>query len=188
MSTLLRDVIEIPERAGAEDYVLRLTESVGHDAVRSTLDEYVVTDALAEAFDTALGLVAEGITSGTSRGAFLAGSFGSGGGDGDGSGGADPWAAVLGAGTWDAARYVEGRAAGPVDLVRGPAAGPAALVRRLGRQRCGAGGAGPGVPAPGGPVRRHRAGGRQPPVRGQSQAAATPGRRSPRCGTCCSTG
>lgn len=29
VSTLLRDVIAIPERAGAEDYVLRLTEGVG---------------------------------------------------------------------------------------------------------------------------------------------------------------
>jgi hypothetical protein len=78
VSTLLRDVIDIPERAGAEDYVLRLTDSVGHEAAGRTIDEYVVTDALAEAFDTALGLVAEGITSGTSRGAFLTGSFGSG--------------------------------------------------------------------------------------------------------------
>lgn len=78
MSILLRDVIDIPERAGAEDYVLRLTDSVGHEAVRRTLDEYVVTDALADAFGAALGLVAEGISSGTSRGAFLTGSFGSG--------------------------------------------------------------------------------------------------------------
>jgi hypothetical protein len=78
MSIPLRDVITIDERAGAEDYVLRLTDSVGHEAVQRTLDEYIVTDALAEAFDAALGLVAEGITSGTSRGAFLTGSFGSG--------------------------------------------------------------------------------------------------------------
>jgi hypothetical protein len=78
MSMLLRDVIDIPERAGAEDYVLRLTDSVGHAAARRTLDEYVVTDALADAFDTALALVAEGVRSGTSRGAFLKGSFGSG--------------------------------------------------------------------------------------------------------------
>jgi hypothetical protein len=78
VSILLRDVIDIPERAGAEDYVLRLTDSVGHDAARRTMHDYVVTDALAEAFDTALGLVAEGIGSGTSRGAFLTGSFGSG--------------------------------------------------------------------------------------------------------------
>ena len=28
MSTLLRDVLDIPEQAGAEDYVLRLTDSI----------------------------------------------------------------------------------------------------------------------------------------------------------------
>lgn len=78
MTIPLRDVIAIPERSGAEDYVLRLTSAVGHEAARRTLQEYVVTDALAGAFDTALGLVAEGIGSGTSRGAFLTGSFGSG--------------------------------------------------------------------------------------------------------------
>jgi hypothetical protein len=78
VSTLLRDIFKIDERAGAEDYVLRLTDSVGKGAVQRTLDEYVVTDALVEAFDQAMGLVAEGITSGTSRGSFLTGSFGSG--------------------------------------------------------------------------------------------------------------
>jgi hypothetical protein len=75
VASLLRDVIDIPEHAGANDYVLRLTDSVGSEAARRTLDEYVVTDALAGAFDLALGLVAEGISSGTSRGAFLTGSF-----------------------------------------------------------------------------------------------------------------
>src|SRR5689334_16017872 len=78
MSTYLRDVLEIPERAGAEDYVLRLTDSVGTDSAARTLDDYVVTPALQEALDTALGLVAESIGSGISRGAFLTGSFGSG--------------------------------------------------------------------------------------------------------------
>jgi hypothetical protein len=78
MSTLLRDVLMIPERAGAEDYVLRLTDSVGVASAARTLDDYVVTPALAEAFDAAMGLVAESITSGVSRGAFLTGSFGSG--------------------------------------------------------------------------------------------------------------
>jgi hypothetical protein len=47
VSVLLRDVLEVPERAGAEDYVLRLTDSVEQDAVARTMDEYVVT--LAEA-------------------------------------------------------------------------------------------------------------------------------------------
>ncbi len=78
MSTLLRDVLDIPEQAGAEDYVLRLTDSIEPAEIARTVDEYVVTPALAEAFDAALGLVAESMTSGVSRGAFLAGSFGSG--------------------------------------------------------------------------------------------------------------
>jgi hypothetical protein len=59
VSALLRDVLEIPERAGTEDYVLRLTDSVGAEAVQRTLDEYVVTPSLTVAFDTALGLVAD---------------------------------------------------------------------------------------------------------------------------------
>ena len=78
MSTLLREVLDIPLQAGAEDYVLRLTDSVEANEVARTVDEYVVTPALAEAFDTALALIAEALTSGVSRGAFLAGSFGSG--------------------------------------------------------------------------------------------------------------
>jgi hypothetical protein len=78
VSTLLRDVLDIPEHAGAEDYVLRLTDSIEPGVIARTVDEYVVTPALADAFDAALGLVAESITSGVSRGAFLTGSFGSG--------------------------------------------------------------------------------------------------------------
>ncbi|MGC1721895.1 MAG: DUF6079 family protein, partial [Isosphaeraceae bacterium] len=75
---LLREVLDIPVQAGAEDYVLRLTDSIEPGEIARTVDEYVVTPALAEAFDAALGLVAEALTSGVSRGAFLAGSFGSG--------------------------------------------------------------------------------------------------------------
>jgi hypothetical protein len=78
MSDLLREVIEIPEQAGTEDYVLRLTDSVDPAALAQTIGEYVVTDALSGAFDRALGLVAEAMRSGISRGAFLTGSFGSG--------------------------------------------------------------------------------------------------------------
>ena len=78
MTALLRDIIDIPERAGAEDYVLRLTDSVGAGRIERTIDEYVVTGALADAFDRACGLVAEALRSGVSRGAFLLGSFGSG--------------------------------------------------------------------------------------------------------------
>jgi len=78
VSVLLRDVLDIPERAGDEDYVLRLTDSVDDSAVAVTLEQYVVTPALAEAFDSALGLVADALRTGISRGAFLYGSFGSG--------------------------------------------------------------------------------------------------------------
>ena len=78
MTTQLRDVLDIPLQARAEDYVLRLTDSVDDAAVAQTVADYVVTDALAAAFDQALGLVAESIQSGISRGAFLTGSFGSG--------------------------------------------------------------------------------------------------------------
>ena len=76
-SVLLRDVIDIPEHAGAEDYVLRLTDSVD-DQATAAIASYVVTPALTESFDQALDLVGDALSSSTSRGAFLAGSFGSG--------------------------------------------------------------------------------------------------------------
>lgn len=76
--TLLRELIDIPERAGADDFVLRLTEGVGQDRLAATIEQYVVTDALVESFDQALDLVADGLKNNTSRAAFLAGSFGSG--------------------------------------------------------------------------------------------------------------
>ncbi|MEX2292097.1 MAG: phage resistance protein [Mycobacteriales bacterium] len=78
MSDLLRDVIDIPERTGAEDYVLRLTEGIDDSNIRRTLDDYVVTPALVDSFDRALDLVSGALRDRTSRGAFLSGSFGSG--------------------------------------------------------------------------------------------------------------
>lgn len=78
MTALLRDVFDIPERAGVEDYVLRLTDSVEGEGVRHALEDYVVTPALADAFDDGLGLVTDALRTGLNRGAFLTGSFGSG--------------------------------------------------------------------------------------------------------------
>jgi hypothetical protein len=78
VSTLLRDIITIPETAGAEDYVLRLTEGIGRGRLDKTVAEYVVTEALAESFDAALGLVASALRDDQSRASFLSGSFGSG--------------------------------------------------------------------------------------------------------------
>ncbi|MDN4612313.1 DUF6079 family protein [Arthrobacter burdickii] len=77
-SMLLRDVFDIPERAGSEDYVLRLTDSVSGQGARHAVQDYVVTPAIADAFDAALGLVGNALETGINRGAFLAGSFGSG--------------------------------------------------------------------------------------------------------------
>lgn len=75
--TKLSEVIHIPEQVTADDYVLRLTSWLDDQAGRA-LDSYVVTDQIAEAFDSALGLVGSSLTDGESRGAFLMGSFGSG--------------------------------------------------------------------------------------------------------------
>ncbi|MEX5296111.1 DUF6079 family protein [Kocuria sp. CPCC 205268] len=77
-SPLLKDVFDIPRRAGAEDYVLRLTSTVDDDGAAQAIHDYVVTPALADAFDQALDLVSSGIRERKNRGAFLAGSFGSG--------------------------------------------------------------------------------------------------------------
>ena len=77
-SILLKDVISIPERAGTEDYVLKLTEGVGQGRLDATIDDYVVTDDLARAFDTALDLVVAALSQNASRASFLSGSFGSG--------------------------------------------------------------------------------------------------------------
>ncbi|GAA1485108.1 DUF6079 family protein [Brachybacterium fresconis] len=75
---LLRDVFSIPEATGAEDYVLRLTDATTGRGAAEAIDDYVVTPAIADAFDEALALVTDALGSGLNRGAFLAGSFGSG--------------------------------------------------------------------------------------------------------------
>ncbi len=78
MSTLLREIFNIPETTSTADYVLRLTESVDDAHLERTLDDYVVTARLADAFDRALSIVSEAIDTNTSKGSFLTGSFGSG--------------------------------------------------------------------------------------------------------------
>jgi len=76
LSLLLRDAIEIPEHVQASDFVLQLVAGVS--AAEQTLDEYVVTEKIAETFDEALGLIRSAIRTSSSRGAFIHGSFGSG--------------------------------------------------------------------------------------------------------------
>jgi hypothetical protein len=75
----LRDVITIPVRISAGDYVLKLTEGVQDAAhVRATLSDYVVTSELAANFNEALNLIKGSLERQRSDGAFLHGSFGSG--------------------------------------------------------------------------------------------------------------
>ena len=73
---LIRDLIDIPEQIHRDDFVLRLAEGVARPA--ETLRTYVVTPQLAGAFDRALDLIKGAVASGSSKAAYLHGSFGSG--------------------------------------------------------------------------------------------------------------
>src|SRR5256885_5055811 len=72
---LLRDLIEIPDRVHAGDYVLNLSKGVEQG---STIRDYVVTQQLEGCFDEALGLIQSAVEGRTSLAAYLDGSFGSG--------------------------------------------------------------------------------------------------------------
>ncbi len=76
MTTLLRNVIEIPEQVFQGDFVLKLTDGVERAA--ETLGTYVVTPQLATAFDDALGFVKGAVETRQSKATYLHGSFGSG--------------------------------------------------------------------------------------------------------------
>ncbi len=72
----IRDLIHIPERVHQGDFVLKLSEGVAH--ADQTLRDYVVTPQLTEAFKNALGFIQQAVLSGSSKAAYLHGSFGSG--------------------------------------------------------------------------------------------------------------
>ncbi|TDC74852.1 phage resistance protein [Actinomadura sp. 7K507] len=72
---LLRDLIDIPERVLAGDFVLMLSKGVEAD---STVRDYVVTDQLKACFDEALGIIQSTVEGRQSRAVYLDGSFGSG--------------------------------------------------------------------------------------------------------------
>ncbi|MGW5148224.1 DUF6079 family protein [Rhodococcus koreensis] len=74
----LRETFAIPESHGTNDYVLRLSDSVAEDRLAATIDSYVVTPSLVEAFDRGLSVVEEALRSGENKAAYLEGSFGSG--------------------------------------------------------------------------------------------------------------
>jgi len=72
---LLRDLIVIPERVHAGDFVLTLSKGLEQ---KTTITDYVVTPQLAECFDEALGVIKTAVETASSRAAYLDGSFGSG--------------------------------------------------------------------------------------------------------------
>lgn len=76
LNSLLRELIDIPERVEAADFVIKLNEGVTRH--EQTIKDYVVTNAIAGAIAEGLDLVASSLTQQSSRGAFLDGSFGSG--------------------------------------------------------------------------------------------------------------
>ena len=55
--TLLRDLIDIPERVQTNDFVLKLSDGVTEAGAAATISGYVVTPQLAKAFDQALGFI-----------------------------------------------------------------------------------------------------------------------------------
>jgi hypothetical protein len=74
--TLIKDLIDVPERVHQGDFVLKLTEGVTR--ADATLRDYVVTPQLEKAFDNALGFAQQALNSGQSKAAYLHGSFGAG--------------------------------------------------------------------------------------------------------------
>lgn len=76
MKRLISDLIDIPERVQKGDFVLGLTQGVKDPA--ATLKDYVVTEQLVGCFDDALSFIRSAIETGSSKAAFLHGSFGSG--------------------------------------------------------------------------------------------------------------
>jgi hypothetical protein len=74
VSTLLRDLIDIPTEVHKSDFVVSLADGVQP----KLLNNYVVTPQLADCFDRALKLIRSSLTDHASKGAYLHGSFGSG--------------------------------------------------------------------------------------------------------------
>ncbi|WP_416670068.1 phage resistance protein [Egbenema bharatensis] len=74
--TLIKDLIDIPERVQKGDFVLKLTEGVTRPEV--TLKDYVVTPELKDCFDNALTFIRSALQGNSSKASYLHGSFGSG--------------------------------------------------------------------------------------------------------------
>jgi hypothetical protein len=74
--TLIRELIAIPEQVHQGDFVLKLADGVAH--AEATLRDYVVTPQLNACFNDALNFIKQSVQGGSSKAAYLHGSFGSG--------------------------------------------------------------------------------------------------------------
>lgn len=74
--TLIKELIDIPDRVQKGDFVLRLAEDINHP--ERILDNYVVTDELKTCYDAALSFIGSSVQNRTSKATYLHGSFGSG--------------------------------------------------------------------------------------------------------------
>lgn len=74
--TLIKELIDIPDRVQRGDFVLKLTEGVNDPA--ETLREYVVTPELVKCYDSALSFIRNAVLNRSSKATYLHGSFGSG--------------------------------------------------------------------------------------------------------------
>lgn len=74
--TLIKDLIDIPERVQRDEFVLHLTDDV--QCPERVLGNYVVTPELATCFDAALSFIRSAVQGRTSKATYLHGSFGSG--------------------------------------------------------------------------------------------------------------
>jgi hypothetical protein len=73
---LVKNLFELPEQIRKSDFVLKLSEGIAQP--EETVNTFVVTPALADAFGRALKLVDSALRDGRSQAAYLHGSFGSG--------------------------------------------------------------------------------------------------------------
>lgn len=74
--TLIKELIDIPDRVQKGDFVLKLTEGVTDPT--QTLKDYVATPELAKCFDSALSFIGNALQNRSSKATYLHGSFGSG--------------------------------------------------------------------------------------------------------------
>ena len=74
--SLISQLIAVPERVHQGDFVLQLSKGVAEP--EKTLHDYVVTPQLVDAFGNAMGFIQQAVQSGSSKAAYLHGSFGSG--------------------------------------------------------------------------------------------------------------